>query len=141
MFLPWIRTVALIVSLFGVGWACASAVPAATKPERPIRSLSVAVPDAARDEFLERVRKFADAAAFAVRVGPTRPDGRHFLIQLWREDVKVIGVNPFDDAGKFTFSFFQNDSRLVPKEIIDALLEDFKRMTSNIAGITVSESR
>jgi hypothetical protein len=93
------------------------------------------VPEDARAGFLEKIRKFADAKAFAIRVAPTRPDGQHFLVQMWREDVNIVAVNPFNDPREFRIGVYQTGTRPVPTAVVDAVLRDLKDAISDISRI------
>ena len=92
-----------IVSLVGT---YRSAMPAQPDSELPVRVVHFTVKPDARDRFLDQLKKFADENAFAIRIAPTRPDNQHFLIQLWRDDIKGVGFNP--DPEKFGIAFYHN---------------------------------
>ena len=81
----------------------------------------------ARDRFFDQLRKFADANEFAIRIAPVRPDHQHFLIQLWRDDIKGIGVNSGGDPGNFVIAFFHNS------EPEAAIVFAINRLADNLA--------
>jgi hypothetical protein len=114
-----------------------NAVAASDESELPSSTINFSFPDEATDNFIQAVKQFAEENAFAVRVGHTRPDGKHFLIQMWREDLKVIVLNP-SDPGRFRVSFYQNSKHAVSKEFVDNLLQRLENDARRVTGIVFS---
>lgn len=108
-------------------------------PEAPIRKTVVAIDKSQHEQLFEKVRRFADRHAFAIRIAPTTPSGEDFIIQLWREDIKVIGVNSFD-PGEFEIFFYENDdAHKISDAHINVLIDDLKNFVCEIPGATFSE--
>ena len=59
-------------------------------------------------------------------------------MQMWREDLKVIAVNP-SEPGAFRISFYENDSEPVKPASIDGLITNLKSTIGKIQGLTFSE--
>jgi hypothetical protein len=129
----------LLVLLGATGTVGFDAIAARSDGQMPIRSLSITIGYGATDRFFDQVRKFADAHAFAVRIAPTTPDGKHFLVQMWREDIKVIGANPFDPPETFEISFYKNGEQPVEPAAINLMIRDLENGLKPIAGITFTE--
>jgi hypothetical protein len=137
MFAQCKKLIAPVCLLLGLGSVCGEAMAAKSNPQVPLRTIAVSVEKNARDAFFEQLKKFADRHAFAIRVAPVRPDGEHFIVQMWREDIKGIGVNPFDPAG-FEISFYENDCvHPVPAAHVDVLINDLKLFIGAIQGVTI----
>src|SRR6266478_1824288 len=89
----------------------------------PIGSRVVLVTDSARAKFLEKATSFAEAQGFTVRVAKTRPDGKHFLVEMSRDDIKIVALNPFDDPAEFRVDLYQRGKEVPSQATIDALIE------------------
>jgi len=48
--------------------------------------------------FLRELENFATANRFAIRISQTTLAGQDHLAQLWREDFKILVVNPFQQT-------------------------------------------
>jgi hypothetical protein len=110
-----------------VSLGCGRAIAAKFDSQSAVRAVYFTVKLDARDRFFDQLRKFADANAFAIRIAPVRPDHQHFLIQLWRDDIKGIGVNSGGDPGKFVIAFFHNS------EPEAAIVFAINRLADNLA--------
>jgi hypothetical protein len=80
--------------------------------QAPLLTRHYVVAPSSRPAFFEAIDLFAHQEAFAIRVAPNSPAGDSFTIQLWREDVKAIGVNS-QYASQFNIYFYAN-SRVSP---------------------------
>ena len=110
----WARSVLVVFLIVGFLLIGVFNSLALSDRQDPIVSITLAVDESARDEFIERLKKFADDKAFAIRVAQTRRDGRHFLIELHRFNINITAINPFDDAGEFSIFFYQNSEEMIP---------------------------
>jgi hypothetical protein len=115
------------------------AMAAPSKSERAIWSIIAIVDGDARDAFLGEVTKFAEKEAFAIRTSQPRQDGEHFLVQLWRQDVKIIILNPFDDPTEFSCFFYQTGTEPVPGEVVDELAKHLRGELGLISGVSFKE--
>jgi hypothetical protein len=105
-----------------------------------MRTIRIVTSERDVNDLLEQLKKFAEENGFAIRVGHTTPDGKRVLVQMWREDIKIIAVNPFD-TGAFRVSFYQTcacSQQMVPNSV-GALFDKLKSAVSAIPGITVSD--
>ena len=106
-----------------------------SKTERALWSAKAIVDPDARSAFLGEVAKFADKAAFAIRTSQPRGDGVHFLIQMWREDVNILVLNPFDDPTQFDCFFYQTGTQPVPDKVVDGWAKDLRGELGSIPGV------
>ena len=107
--------------------------------DEPIHALNVVIDDVEqRDRLFDQLRKFSDKHAFAIRIAPTRPEGKNFLIQLWREDIKLVMVNPFEE-GKYRIYFYKNSIYAVPEDILNLLVLELKGFLTETSGVIVTE--
>lgn len=88
--------------------------------------------------FFSRIETFADENAFAIRSAPTRPSSSSSLTQLWREDIKIIGVNPFD-PNIYKFRFYKNDGAPIKSESLNHLVKQIKEVSNNLEGASFEE--
>jgi hypothetical protein len=89
-----------------------------------------------RDLFFEQLRKFAQTHAFEILISQTDPSGENFLVEMWREDIEIIGVDS-GDPGLFKISFFTtSDERPVSSEIVDELIADLRGRIGEIPNTT-----
>ena len=109
----------------------------------PARMLTVTMAEQSLPAFLDQLRKFADANAFAVRIAQTSPDQTHVLVQLWREDIKGIGVNTSDTNTvgiAYSIFLYRNCNDAVPASAFAVVVAQLHDTFSQTEGITsVSE--
>ena len=102
----------------------------------PLKSVALIVEPNAQTQFFERLKAFGDENAFAVRIAPTRPDRRFVLIQMWRADIKIFGLNPAE-VTRFKVRFYANDAHPPNAQVIDALAE---RLVAKVGGTAIVEN-
>jgi hypothetical protein len=105
--------------------------------EKPLRALNVTIDVDQREVFFEQLRIFSDKHAFAIRLAPNTPDGKSFIGQMWREDIKLVTVNPFDE-GKYRVYFYQNDVPSVDDAVLNLLVSELSALLKG-KGFTVDE--
>jgi len=141
MLRPSVRLGVLVCLVLSIWTQRNNVMAGLSEPERPIGSVVARVDDAAQQTFLDRVKEFAETKAFAIRISQTNPDGKHFLVQMWREDVNIVAVNPFEDAQEFRINFYQTGTQSVPAEVISELVNELRRSLAAIEGVTLLEKR
>jgi len=103
-----------------------SPIPPNNLEKAPIRIVEVTLAENQHDQLFEQFRNFADKHAFSIRIAPTDPTGDNFLVQMWREDIKVIGVES-GDPGRFGIAFYNTyEERPVPLRVFDELIFDLE---------------
>lgn len=107
--------------------------------EEPLRAFNVTIDVNQREVFFEQLRIFSDKHAFAIRLVSNTPDGKSFIGQMWREDIKLVTVNPFDE-GKYRVYFYQNDTPSVDDAVLNLLFSELSILLEG-KGFTVDERK
>lgn len=116
-----------------------SAIAAGPTPNVPVRVLTVTMAEQSLPAFLDHLRKFADANGFALRTAQTSSDAAHVLAQLWREDIKGIGVNTSDTNTvgiAYSIFLYRNCNDAVPDSAFDGVVSQLHDTFSQIEGVT-----
>ena len=107
----------------------------------PRRNFIVIIENDKQEDFFGQLKEFSEQQGFALRIAPTTPDGGNFSVEMWREDIKIFGANPFSQ-GEFRIGFYDTDSGS-PFPISDLTLNDlvtkFKSLLSEIPNVTIIE--
>ena len=82
--------------------------------------------------------RYAEQHAFAMRIGQSDPSGDDVLIQMWREDVKLIGVNPFE-PGEYRVSFYLTGGGTVPDAVLDSLVNSLGRELASVPSLSMQQ--
>jgi hypothetical protein len=128
------RALTFLIALAMFAGSLHAAEPSRNTSEDPALTERFTIDRLFRDRFLAAIRKYADEQAFAIRIAPSDPSGEHLLIQLWREDVKIIGVNPFKPE-EFRISFYRNCGEPLPEAQVSALAESLRLALAKISTI------
>lgn len=107
-------------------------------PQVPIRKAVIKVQEQNLDLFFDQMRHFADKNGFAIRIAPTAPTGKDFLVELWREDFKILAANPFD-KGVFRVSIFNILGRDIEDRHVDDLVASLKKYSLKVDGAEFTE--
>ena len=83
--------------------------PAQSESENPRFSQSVAIPTGSREQFFEAIRAFSAKNDFAYRIAPSNPGTGSYLVQLWRDDIKLVAVNSLTPT-EFTYYIYDTCS-------------------------------
>jgi spermidine/putrescine-binding protein len=85
-----------------------------------------------QEKFLAQIRKFAEKWAYAIRIAPTELDRDVFLIQMWREDIKIIAVNNYG-PGRYSMAFLDTyPARPVPEKYFEEEVSDLESFIREI---------
>jgi hypothetical protein len=133
---------ALLVGLFAGIWLGITIKTLQLKnnaqTERAVRVVRVTIDPAHQEELFLHLHKFADKWRYAIRIAPLDPRGSSFSVQLWRADMKVLGLYP-NDPGTLDLGFFStNPAQPVPTQYFDEEIEDLKIVIDEIPGATLS---
>lgn len=111
------------------------------EPQLPLRTVYVTFDEGRREAVLDRLRTFADANLFAIRVDNTTPDGQDLLIQMWRNDLQIVGVNDYSPR-KFAIPFYENqEGGAAAISSSDRLAEELRDALSQVEGAKSSLER
>ena len=118
-------------------------IESATYEKLPRRNFVIIIEKSQREELFNQFRKFADKGRFAIRIAPITPSGEDFSIEMWREDIKVFGANPFD-PGEFRIGFYDTDGTYpfpATEGELDNLATDLKSFIDEIPNVTITEEK
>jgi|ERR1043166_1049900 len=120
-----------------------SSLSAPPEPELPLLSIKLTVDERAINQFVEELKKFGGARAFAIRVARDHSwrDDKHVLIELWRRDINMSAFNPFDDPREFSLAVYQTGIEKIPDLQIDFLIDDLKASIGKVDGVTIDTIR
>ena len=106
----------------------------------PRRKFIITIERRQQEELFSQLKKFADKGGFAIRIAPITPSGEDFSIEMWREDIKIFGANPFN-PGEFRIGFYDTDGAYpypAPEWALDDLENDLKSFIGEISNATFS---
>jgi len=139
MFLPLMKR-----SIKSVSFACVlalvfgKAIAANPAPELPARTLVVTMTKGVLQDALEQLRRFSDENGFAIRTSQSSPDPEHILVQMWREDIKGIGVNTSDTAAadiSYSIFLYRNCNDAVPEWAFDEVATRLRKVLAKTEGV------
>lgn len=141
MFLPLversIKLVSFVCLLLTLIWG--NAIAANPAPELPVRALVVTMAKGGLQNLLEQLRQFSDENAFAIRTSQSSPDPEHILVQMWREDIKGVGVNTSETGAadiSYSVAFYRNCNDAVPEWAFDAVVTRLRRVLIRTEGVS-----
>jgi hypothetical protein len=73
--------------------------------QHAIRVVRIKIDPSQQDELFVQLRKFAEKWRYAIRIAPLDPNHKSFSVQLWRSDMKLLGLYP-NDPGTLEIGFF-----------------------------------
>mgnify|MGYP000167919623 CR=1 FL=1 len=107
--------------------------------KKPRTTINVQIKVAQRELLFGKMQRFAEEQGFAIRIAPTSPSGEDYIVEMWREDIKIIALNSFD-PGVFRIGFFDTDSAIsTPEWALNSLVSDFKGVIDDIPGVLISD--
>ena len=113
-----------------------SPTPPSNLEKAPVRKVDITLEQKQHDQLFEQLRNFAGKHAFAIRISQTDPTGEDFLVQMWREDIRIIGSDS-GDPGLFEMGFYNTyDERPVPLRVFDELIADLEELIVEIPNTT-----
>jgi hypothetical protein len=117
---------------------------ASSATELPVRIVKVTFERTAREEFVKQVRKFADTHAFAIRVSQSSPDPDDTLVQMWRQDAKMLVVRVRDTSAqqlRYDVGIYANGDRSLPMTAVDQLVEGLRLTVQPIPLATFTTTK
>jgi hypothetical protein len=134
---------AALVTVSILAVATAAAAPEAPNGHRnhqaPADAIAVIVPPSARDAYFGLLHRFSDKYGFAIRIAQTTPSGEDFLVQMFREDIKVISTNALT-RDKFSLYFFatcDEEADAITRGDIAVMVADLRAMLSKTKGLAI----
>jgi len=107
----------------------------------PRRLVTVTIDQNQQDELFAQLQKFAEKWQYAIRIAPAVQGNDHFIVDLWRIDMKVIGVY-LGASRELQVAFSYTESRRpVPDQHFDEEIDDLKSFISEIPNATFTVSK
>jgi hypothetical protein len=122
----------------GFGAMVRQVMPAKTDVQLPIHSITITITKGTKEALFNRLRHFADTYGFAIRIAPITPDGEQFGVQMYQEDIKMLGNNALDTEEVF-IGFYPNGENQVPAVYLNKLVDGLKEAVKGLPGATVSK--
>ena len=102
--------------------------------EAPIRIVEITIDESQQEELFTQMRKFADKWRYAIRIAPIVQYEDDFIIQMWREDIKLFGTYP-SDPGELKIGFYYTNPAIpVPEMFFDTEIRDLQVFINDIPG-------
>lgn len=130
--------IAILAFAIAVLAIAAERMAQAAAPEYSLATVSIKLGEADKTVFFTALKEFSDKYAFAIRIAPSTPDNRRFLIQMWRDDFKIIGTNAVS-VDRFNLSVFKNRSREHTPEALADLISAMRDAINRIPGLTAED--
>ena len=113
----------------------------ATYQKYPRRTIIVNIETSQQEMLFDELRSLADDEGFAIRIAPTTPSGVDFIVEMWREDVKVIALKS-SDSGTFRIGIFDTDSAVsIPEWAVDSLKNKLINYIEEIPNVAITEEK
>lgn len=92
-----------------------------------------------REQLFEQLNKFADKYLFRIRISSIAGPDDDFLVQMWRNDIEIIGLDS-QDPRLFEIGFYNtSEEYLTSSHSVDSLVLSLKRLIEEIPNITFTE--
>jgi hypothetical protein len=134
---------AALVTVSALAVAAAAAEPETPKGhpnhQAPADAIAVIVSPGTRDAYFALLHRFSDKYGFAIRIVQTTPSGEDFLVQMFREDIKVISTNALT-RGKFSLYFFatcDEEADAITRRDIAVIVADLRAILSKTKGLVI----
>jgi len=115
-----------------------SSTPPSNLEKAPVRKVHITLEQNQHEQLFEQFRNFAGKHAFAIRISQTDPTGEDFLVQMWREDIRIIGSDS-GDPGLFKMGFYNTyEESPVPLRVFDELIADLEELIVEIPNTTLT---
>ncbi|WP_119392201.1 hypothetical protein [Taklimakanibacter lacteus] len=102
----------------------------------PLRIVEFTLPGGASEVLYAKLRGYADKFGFAIRIAPTTPDSQRVLIEMWREEIRLLGLNA-ERPSSYTIAFYKNIGiGQVPDKFLDQLVSELTESLEEIKGLT-----
>lgn len=106
--------------------------------QQAIRVVRITIDPSQQEKLFAQLQKFADKWRYAIRIAPLDPQNKTFSIQMWRSDIKLLGLYP-NDPGTLDIGFFYTDpAQPIPSRYFDEEIKDLEDLINDIPGSTLS---
>ena len=128
----------LFLGFFGGKMTIAEKTKDTSEGEAPIRIVEIIIDESQQEELFTQMRRFADEWGYAIRIARIVQYEDDFIIQMWREDIKLFGTYP-SDPGELKIGFYYTYPDIpVPKIFFDREISDLRNFIDEIPGATLT---
>jgi hypothetical protein len=140
----WAVCAALLLFGISTNWVGGGVMQSKLRPEIPIRTVKVAIEKSAHPQYVRQVKAFAHAFGFSTRFSQSSPDPADVLVQMWRNDVKMIAGMASKYGARdlaYELSFYGNGSNSPSYESLQVLVEGVRHFMGQIDRAVVTETK
>lgn len=105
-----------------------------------VHNLIATVPPSRWDLYFAKMREFAKENNFKIRIARLKPDHGIFFVDLWRNDVAMMGGNVFDTPDFHTHVYI-DPVKGATNDMADALVERMKVLLTKVPGTTIKQTK
>lgn len=93
-------------------------------------------------DFISRLRGLSERHHFAILVSEIRPNGKNYIVQMWRYDVNLIAINPLPDATKFSMAIYRTCPHdPIAEDAVSTVWDSFNKELGSLSGVTIIEPK
>ena len=109
--------------------------------QAPMRTLRVTIDRTQRQELFDQLHNFADKHAFEYSVTDYGGQGKHFLVYILGESIKILTVEASSNLDMFSIGFYvpSPGDPLPNQQTVDDLVVDLKSFISEIPNVRITE--
>ena len=112
-----------------------------TYQKYPRRTIIVKIEKDQQEMLFDKLRSFAEDEGFAIRIAPTTPSGIDFIVQMWREDVKILALNDIEPR-EFRIGLFDTDSAVsIPEWAVSSIKNKLMTYLKEIPNVMITEKK
>ena len=128
----------LLLGFLGSKIATAEKTKDTSEGEAPIRIVEITIDESRQEELFAQIQKFADEWGYAIRIARIVQNEDDFIIQMWREDIKLFGTYP-SDPGELKIGFYYTNPAIpVAGIFFDSEIRDLRNFINEIPGATLT---
>jgi hypothetical protein len=110
-----------------------------SEDQAPIRVVTLTINPDQREQLFAEMERFADKWAYAIRIDPAESNEKYSRVDLWRADIKVLGLY---SEGVLDLAFSYTDpTHSVPEKYFDEEINDLESFVNEIADMKISREK
>ena len=120
----------------GINQKRAEEAPVTSPTFIPGRAVDITIDPSQQEELFAQLHKFAEKWRYAIRIAPVFEGSNDFHVDLWRTDMKAIGVY-LSSSGDLKLAFSDTEStRPTPAQYFVEEIQDLKTFMDEIPNST-----
>jgi len=107
----------------------------------PIKTLRIVIDPVQREELFDQLLKFSDKHAFKYNLTDYGGQGKHFLVYILGDNIKILTVETSDVLDTFSIRFYAPSpgGQAPDKQMVNELVHDLKNFIVSIPNIKITE--